>query len=97
MAYNKSEWECGICKKDLKKKSVQCYLGKKYCYGECTLEAFVRDQNMELYRVIEKNIDRWEMIQKRIDAKYIQLEIAKAEKAEEANSFDWVKELMGWS
>jgi len=90
MAYNKSDWECGACKKDLKKRSVQCYLGKKYCHGACILEAFVKDENMELYRVIEKNPYKREMMLVMIDAKY------KVESDEDANSFDWVKDLMGW-
>ena len=90
MAYNKSDWECAACKKDLKKRSVQCYLGKKYCHGACTLEAFVIDENMELYIVIEKNPYKREMMLVMIDAKY------KVESDEDANSFDWVKDLMGW-
>jgi len=90
MAHNKSDWECGICKKNLAKESVQCYLGKKYCHGECTLEAFVRDENMDLYRVIEKNPYKREMMRLMIDAKY------KVESDEDANSFDWIKDLMGW-
>jgi hypothetical protein len=92
MAYNKSDWECAACKKDLKKRSVQCYLGKKYCYGACTLEAFVRDENMELYRIIEKNPYKRETMRLMIAAKYeVEIEVE-----EEATSFDWVKDLMGW-
>jgi hypothetical protein len=95
MAYNKSEWECGICKKDLKKKSVQCYLGKKYCYGECTLEAFVRDENMELYRVVEKNPYKRETMRLMIDAKYRVVD-GDVDVDGEAEPFGWLKDLMGW-
>lgn len=91
MAYKKSDWECGVCKKNLLEGPMQCYLGKKYCHGECILKAFVIDENMDLYRVIEKNISKREMMQRRIDAKY------KVESDEDTNSFDWIKELMGWS
>jgi len=65
-------WNCCVCDKDLKQTQAQCYNDRKYCPGKCIETIIEHDENMELYRVIEKRYEKREKMQEKINAKYIQ-------------------------
>ena len=63
-------WDCCVCGKNLKQTHAQCYNDRKYCPGECIETIIERDENMELYRVIEKRYTKREEMLEKINAKY---------------------------
>ena len=65
-------WDCTICGKDLKNSPTQCYNDRKYCSTDCIEKIIEYDENMELYKAIERNIQKHVSMQNKINVKYNQ-------------------------